>query len=945
MFGGGLVAAAETPPAEQVQPERVLLRLFSLLGSEQWESAASYKLPAGIPPTLESAALCLKAAACFAAGDLPGARSFLGAGPPGLPDFPGEPHLAGEPHLYLAGERMTGLGYLALREGSLEKAADFLRAGIVYGCDEAALGLRAVTLAAGSAPLEKTAFRGGDYPASRRLGIALDAAFEDGEWEALFSSFPQSGKRFPATRQGDILFFGNPSDWTAWITSGLVADPEMKNRRHAIDDVVLAAVRAGRAETAVELVNSARAFGYPVGRKSSAVACLAAGRSGEALRMLLPGKGDDYPDAGILAGLAEARKITGEKPALLAETIALRLPVEADPPLAAAAAAILAYSHPGKAAGMIKYAATRPLMFPRATIDGFATLLKLENDSGRSARVVEIVVEGLSLFPRETWLYIELASASANAGNAAGVVRAVEDALESGPVDPGMLLRLSESCRRAGLHGKAASLLAGIDRETVLSWGEGPLLADWLTAEGRFEEAFELYESLTRGQPGNPDHYLQRAVIGVKLGRPEEAAADLAKWLLLTGDQAPPEHSSAGYGSEPLGWLGRFSAFGDTLDGDCVLETVDRAGAMAPMDPRLACQRALVYDYCGSSGDAAGVLEGVAFGSDSGSGRLRTAARIFRSGGLPENACETLQLLLNKGEASFEDTLSMMVSALEAGAWQVVLHLVDQDTSKPGSPLVSYIEGAAARALGLCDRSIEALRRAAAAAPGDPRIVVELAEASICAGCAFEGELALEAWISAHPDQDDPGFFTLLGRCALETGNGFKAGAMFRMALSVERCSRGALEGLVTLAETRGDEIAAIDNIERFIVCYPRNEPAYRTLAERYRRAGMIDLEVITYERFFAACGGFCPGDMEYLGDLYVSAALPDLAASRYRFALELEPGLLSCLLKLSLVEILRGRENEAAVLLDEFLRRAIPGHPDFETARGLRSRLKGENY
>ncbi len=937
----GQAASGPTEPWP-AESERILERLFELLGREEWAQVAEYDLPANLPPRLEAPAFCLKAAAYAAMDDIDAARDFLD------PDSPGFNPLSLEPEFYLAGERKTGLGYLALREGSLREAAGYLNAGFSLGCLEAALGLRAVSLAAGEIPPAGNVHPGGDCRASCRFGRALDAAFHEGEWERLFSMFPGDGGRFPVSRQGDILFFGNPAEWTGWIASGLNGEQGGNSAGNSGDRAVLAAVRANRTGPAADLVSALSAAGNPVSRRSAAAVYLAAGRAEEAIAKLLPEGEDEIYDAGTFAGLAAALEAGSQEPGFLHTALALGLPVDADPPLAAAAAVVLAGSHPGKTAKLIETATSQPAMYPRAAIEGYRVLLCLAEKNGRSDRELETAGEALLLFPRETWLLAELASACADEDNAAGVIRAVEAAMENGPLSPDMRFGLFKVCRRAGMRNLAASLLEGIDSETVFAGGDASLLASWFAAEGRFEKAYELYGRLAADRPGNPGYFLQRARLGVKLGFAEEAAADLVEWLRLTAGSGTAAGNCRGSGPDPpdpLSWLGGFTAFDDTLDGDCVLETVERAGEAMPLDPRLVHQRALVLEYCGSPGDAAGILAEVVFEAASENRLLRNAGRIFRSGGLHEKAFDVRRLLLEKEDAFFGDTLSMMVSALETGEYPVILHMAGRMPPGRKTATVLYLEGAAARAMDLCERSLPPLRKAVSLAPGTLEFVKELAEATICSGKAFEGELALETWISDHPEHSDPGSLSLLGRCALETGNTFKAGAMFRMALTIEACNRDALAGLVVLAETEGDETAVLAGIERFLLCYPESAAAYRTLAGRYHEAGRIDDAAWTLERFRAASEGFAPPDMEYLGDLYVAAELPDLAASRYRAALEMESGLISCRFKLALVEILIGREKEAAVLLEEYLRRALPGHPDFEAARRLLARLRGENY
>ncbi len=213
------------------------------------------------------------------------------------------------------------------------------------------------------------------------------------------------------------------------------------------------------------------------------------------------------------------------------------------------------------------------------------------------------------------------------------------------------------------------------------------------------------------------------------------------------------------------------------------------------------------------------------------------------------------------------------------------------------------------------ERAAQAVERAGATAPEDPRVLVQEATVARVAGRLDEAEAALE-----RLRRLDPGNAQRLQQKALlleRKGRRQEALASMREALR-ELPSAGFHFNLGSMLYRQGDVGGARREMETGLALAPQHYDGLSFLAQLELASGDPKRAAELYEKLVRRSPEYT--ELTNLGTAYLLAGSYADAARRFRQALELSPSSPSALLNLADAELLVGRRKEASALYHQVL-------------------------
>ncbi len=213
------------------------------------------------------------------------------------------------------------------------------------------------------------------------------------------------------------------------------------------------------------------------------------------------------------------------------------------------------------------------------------------------------------------------------------------------------------------------------------------------------------------------------------------------------------------------------------------------------------------------------------------------------------------------------------------------------------------------------DRATNAVERARAVAPDDPRVLLQQAHVARVAGRLSEAETALE-----RLRRLEPGYAERLDEQALL----LEQKGQIREALDLMRekvrqlPSAGSDFNLGNLLYRHGDVAGARRALEAGLALAPRHYNSLSLLAQLELASGDPQRAAALYEKLVRLSPEYA--ELTNLGTAYLLAGRSADAAVRFQEALKLAPGSPSALLNLADAELLAGRREEATALYRQVL-------------------------
>jgi len=175
-----------------------------------------------------------------------------------------------------------------------------------------------------------------------------------------------------------------------------------------------------------------------------------------------------------------------------------------------------------------------------ANLDALLLLPQLRLAQGQPTRAIEELERALKAYPRLPLIHYRMAQARLAANDPAGAVRSLNEALALRPDYPEAVLLLAQVNLRRGDAGAAIESLTRLLKQRPGLVQAELLLADAHRARGNLDQALQIYQSMGRRYPTNPEPALLEGLILRQQGKHAEARRRFEQSLALAPAYALP---------------------------------------------------------------------------------------------------------------------------------------------------------------------------------------------------------------------------------------------------------------------------------------------------------------------------------------------------------------------------------------------------------------------
>lgn len=315
--------------------------------------------------------------------------------------------------------------------------------------------------------------------------------------------------------------------------------------------------------------------------------------------------------------------------------------------------------------------------------------------------------------------------------------------------------------------------------------------------------ALDCVDEALEEAPDDPNLLQSRATILGRLGRHEEAVADLerrrsacpadipatlavAQALSAAGKHARADAEFAAIlarESDHLGaLLGRIDSALSLGDPHLALEHCHHALKLLPGEPQLREKQAIVLHRCGRSSEAVTRLRALIKEDPARLVRRTWLANALRAAGDNEAAMSAYDEVLAAEPANEAALLGRIDTALAVGDVDSALELCDRAISAKDGPLYQQRRAIALGRAGRSAESIERLELLHRESPEDLALTLDLARARLASGDLDGADRLFAEVLEAEPGQR----VALLGRADIRDRQGDPAGAMALLEESLD---------------------------------------------------------------------------------------------------------------------------------------------------------------